>query len=294
MARSAPEKHGADGRDYRPEPVKDLGERDGAGPYVEGAHAVRRSIEGDHQSASPDREALLLAVVSCGVGQTFELYDFLIYAFMATPLSRAFFPSDNAVASLLATFAAFAVGFVVRPVGAVVIGAYGDRHGRRGALVLTVGLMAVGTGAVGLIPTYSTVGILAPVLLVLCRIAQGFSAGGEWGGAATFLAEYAPRRSRGFVTSFQQAATAIGLILATVVSYVLATALDQAAFESWGWRTAFLLGFVLGSLGRYLRAHVQETPAFEQVASQKAQARRRTPPEPLLLVTFIHSRRPTT
>lgn len=216
-----------------------------------------------------DRAAIRRAVVSCGVGQMFELYDFLIYAFMAAPLSRAFFPSEDPVASLLATFATFAVGFIMRPVGAVVIGAYGDKHGRRAALVLTIGLMAVGTGAIGLIPSYATLGILAPILLVLCRIAQGFSAGGEWGGAAAFLAEYAPPKSRGFISSFQQAASAIGLLLATVISYLLTTLLDPAAFDSWGWRIAFLLGFVLGPVGHYLRKHVQETPAFEQAKAHE-------------------------
>lgn len=215
---------------------------------------------GQAKSATP--AAIRRAIVSCGVGQMFELYDFLIYAFMAAPLSRAFFPSDDPIASLLATFATFAVGFLMRPVGALVIGSYGDKHGRRAALVLTIGLMAVGTGAIGLIPSYATLGIAAPVLLVLCRIAQGFSAGGEWGGAAAFLAENAPARSRGFISSFQQAATAVGLLLATQVSYLLTRLLEPAAFDAWGWRMAFLLGFVLGPVGHFLRKHVQETPAF--------------------------------
>lgn len=208
------------------------------------------------------------AIVSCGVGQTFELYDFLIYAFMAAPLSRAFFPSADPLAGLLATFATFAVGFVMRPIGAIVIGAYGDKHGRRAALVVTIGLMAAGTGTIGLIPDYSVVGALGPILLVLCRIAQGFSAGGEWGGAAAFLAEYAPPSRRGFISSFQQAATAIGLLLATAVSYLLSVLLEPAAFAAWGWRLAFLLGFVLGPVGHYLRKHVQETPVFEMAAEQ--------------------------
>lgn len=240
-------------------------------------------------SGVADKIAIRRAIVSCGVGQMFELYDFLIYAFMAAPLSRAFFPSDDPVASLLATFATFAVGFIIRPVGAVVIGAYGDKHGRRAALVLTIGLMAVGTGAIGLIPSYATLGILAPVLLVLCRIAQGFSAGGEWGGAAAFLAEYAPPESRGFISSFQQAATAVGLLLATVVSYLLTTLLDPAAFDSWGWRLAFLLGFVLGPVGHYLRKHVQETPAFELAREHEEEERaveQVKPNEAPLIVTF--------
>src|SRR5579875_1748732 len=137
-----------------------------------------------------EASAIQRAVMSCGVGQIFEIYDFLIYAFMAAPLSKAFFPSADPVAGLLATFATFAVGFIFRPVGAVVIGAYGDRHGRRSALVVTIGLMAAGTGIIGLIPSYASWGIAAPLILTLCRMVQGFSTGGEWGGAAAFLVEY--------------------------------------------------------------------------------------------------------
>ncbi len=240
----------------------------------------------DVKSYVADSVAIRRAVISCGVGQMFELYDFVIYAYMASALSHAFFPSGDPVASLLATFATFAVGFLMRPVGAVVIGAYGDRHGRRAALVLTIGTMAVGTGVIGLIPTYHTLGIAAPILLVLCRMAQGFSAGGEWGGAAAFLAEYAPPRHRGFISSFQQAATAIGILLATLVSYLLTTVLEPAAFGSWGWRLAFLLGFLLGPVGHYLRKHVQETPAFEHAVAQQEKAPAERPVEAPLLVTI--------
>lgn len=222
------------------------------------------------RSSMADRVAVRRAIVSCGLGQVFEIYDFLIYAFMAAPLARAFFPSTDPVAGLLATFATFAVGFAMRPVGAVVIGAYGDRHGRRAALVVTIGLMAVATGVVGLIPSYSSWGIAAPLILVLCRMAQGFSTGGEWGGAAAFLVEYAPLERRGFISSFQQAATALGLLFATLVSYLLTTVMDPADFSSWGWRLAFLLGFVLGPIGFYLRTHVHETPAYERAVDQKA------------------------
>ncbi len=213
--------------------------------------------------------AIRRAIMSCGVGQIFEIYDFLIYAFMAAPLARAFFPSEDPVAGLLATFATFAVGFIMRPVGAVVIGAYGDRHGRRAALVVTIGLMAVATGVIGLIPTYAAWGIAAPIILVLCRMVQGFSTGGEWGGAAAFLVEYAPSKRRGVIGSYQQAATALGLLFATFVAYVLTVAMDPAVFAAWGWRIAFLIGFVLGPIGYYLRTQVEETPAFERAVSNR-------------------------
>jgi len=220
------------------------------------------------QVASP--AAIRRAVVACGIGQVFEIYDFIIYGLMAGVLGRTFFPSADpndplgSIQSLLWVYASFAVGFVMRPVGAVVIGIYGDRYGRRAALVITIGLMAAATGAIGLIPAYATWGVAAPILLTLCRMAQGFSTGGEWGGAAAFIVEYAPMEKRGLLGSFQQAATAIGLLAATLMAFALTSLMDAQTFEGWGWRLAFLIGFVLGPIGYYLRTHVAETPAFER------------------------------
>jgi MFS transporter, MHS family, proline/betaine transporter len=212
--------------------------------------------------------AIKRAIIACGIGQVFEIYDFVIYGLMAGALARAFFPSEDPIAGLLSTFATFAVGFVMRPVGAVVIGTYGDRHGRRAALVVTIGLMAVATGVIGLIPSYTTLGVWAPAMLVLCRMAQGFSTGGEWGGAAAFLVEYAPPARRGAISSYQQAATAIGLLTATLVSFILTSLMDSSTFTAWGWRLPFLIGFVLGPVGYYLRTKVEETPAFENTVKR--------------------------
>ena len=213
-----------------------------------------------------DEAAIKRAIVACGIGQIFEIYDFVIYGLMASALARAFFPSTDPIAGLLGTFATFAVGFVIRPIGAVVIGSYGDRHGRRAALVVTIGLMAMATGLIGLIPTYATLGVCAPIILVLCRMAQGFSTGGEWGGAAAFLVEYAPPHRRGAISSYQQAATSLGLIAATLVAFILSAAMDHVAFLAWGWRLPFLIGFILGPVGYYLRTKVEETPAFERTS----------------------------
>jgi len=212
------------------------------------------------------------AVASCVVGQVFEVYDFVVYGFMAAAISRAFFPSEDPLAALLSTFATLAIGFLFRPLGAIVIGSFGDRFGRRQALVLTISMMAIATGVIGLIPSYATIGILAPILLVICRAFQGFSTGGEWGGAAAFLVEYAPDKNRGFISSFQQAGTALGLLLGTLIAGLLTYSLDQESFQSWGWRIPFLLGFVLGPIGHYLRKHVNETPVFSQTVAAKAAA----------------------
>jgi MFS transporter, MHS family, proline/betaine transporter len=210
------------------------------------------------------------AVLACGIGQVFEIFDFVIYGFFAVAIGRAFFPSTDPIASLLASFATFAVGFLMRPVGAMVIGWYGDRHGRRKALVVTVGLMAAATGVTGLIPSYAAIGLAGPILLVICRMLQGFSTGGEWGGAAAFLVEHAPAGKRGLIGSFQQAATAIGAMCATFSAAILITTLSSDAFFAWGWRIPFLIGFVLGPVGYYLRTRVAETPAFQRAVEAQA------------------------
>jgi MHS family proline/betaine transporter-like MFS transporter len=232
------------------------------------------AIDAAGAATKSERDVMLKrAIVSCAVGQIFEIYDFVIYGFMAAAIAKAFFPAADPVAALLSTFATFAVGFLFRPLGGLVIGSFGDRYGRRQALVLTISMMAIATGVMGLIPTYATIGILAPILLVICRAFQGFSTGGEWGGAAAFLVEYAPTKHRGFISSFQQAGTALGLLLGTLIAGLLTYFLDAESFQSWGWRIPFLLGFVLGPIGHYLRTHVAETPAFKQTVATEAVAK---------------------
>ena len=208
------------------------------------------------------------AIVSCAVGNFFELFDFVLYGYFAVPISQAFFPAGDDALALLSTFITFGVGFLFRPLGAVVIGAYGDRHGRRAALVVTIGLMAAATGCTGLIPTYGQIGFLAPVLLLICRCGQGFSTGGEWGGAAAFLVEYAEPGKRGLTGSWQQFSTQIGATAGSLAAYLLARNLAPEAFNAWGWRVPFLFGFVLGPIGYYLRTKVAETPAFERTAEK--------------------------
>ncbi len=206
------------------------------------------------------------AVLSCAIGNFFELFDFTIYGYFAVAIARAFYPTG----SMFSTFATFGAAFLMRPVGAIVLGAYGDRMGRRAALVVTIGLMAAATGFTGLIPTYQSIGIWAPVALVFCRLLQGFSTGGEWGGAAAFLVEYAPPGKRGLIGSMQQFSTQIGSVSGSLSAALLASALSQEDFYAWGWRLPFVVGFLLGPIGYYLRRKVAETPAFENAVEHRA------------------------
>src|SRR5580700_2397539 len=197
------------------------------------------SAPGAASAPAEDAATIRRAVIACAIGQVFEIFDFVIYGFFAVAIGRAFFPSADPIASMLASFATFAVGFLMRPIGAMAIGWYGDRFGRRKALVVTVGLMAVATGCVGLIPSYASIGVWGSIILVVCRMLQGFSTGGEWGGAAAFLVEHAPQGRRGLVGSFQQAATALGAMAATFTAAILTSTLSADSFFAWGWRVPF-------------------------------------------------------
>src|SRR5215471_21401874 len=209
------------------------------------------------------------AITAASVGQFFELYDFSIYGFFAPEIGRAFFPAADPLTSLVAAFATYGVGFVMRPVGAIVVGAYGDRVGRKAALVFTVGLMGLATGLVAFLPSYNQIGIWAPVLLVILRLAQGFSTGGEWGGAAAFLVEHAPVGKRGFIGSFHQVATQLGNFTGFILAALLAFIFTTEVFQQWGWRIAFLIGALLARVGYYLRTRVAETPVFQQAEARK-------------------------
>ncbi|MCO6415804.1 MFS transporter [Siccirubricoccus sp. KC 17139] len=210
------------------------------------------------------------AVGAAVIGNVLEWYDFSVYAYLATILARQFFPSENPTTALLTAFAAFGIGFVVRPLGGILIGRMGDTHGRKAALLLTIFMMAFGTVAIGLLPAYESIGVLAPVLLVACRLAQGFAAGGEWGGSTAFIVEWAPRNRRGFYGSFQQASVAGGLLLGSAAAAAFSSLLPTEAMESWGWRLPFLLGGLLIPLGIYMRRNIDETPAYREAKAEVA------------------------
>ncbi len=202
------------------------------------------------------------AITAAGIGNVLEYYDFGIYGFLASVIARKFFPGTDEVAGLLATFAAFGVGFLARPLGGIVLGRLGDVRGRKSALVTTILLMAVGTVGIGLIPSHASIGVLAPVLLVLCRILQGLSAGGEWGNATSFIVEWSPEGRRGYFGSYSQASVVGGVLMSSAVAALLNSFFSAADIDAWAWRLPFLLGATLLPVGLWLRRGIDETPRF--------------------------------
>lgn len=205
------------------------------------------------------------AVVAGVIGNVLEWYDFGVYGYFAATISQLFFPAGDPRVSLLLTFAVFGVGFVMRPVGSIVFGIYGDRAGRRKALSAVIFLMAISTFAIGILPTYQQAGLLAPVLLVIVRLLQGLSAGGEWGGSTSYIVEYAPEGRRGYIGSWQQVSVGGGFLLGSLSAALLNQIIPHDALVAWGWRVPFLLGILVGLLGGYLRWRLSDTPKFTEI-----------------------------
>ncbi|MBJ7515623.1 MAG: glycine betaine/L-proline transporter ProP [Stenotrophomonas sp.] len=217
-----------------------------------------------------DTPMLRRAVGAAALGNAMEWFDFGVYGYLAVTLGQVFFPSSNPTAQLIATFATFTVAFLVRPLGGLVFGPLGDRYGRQKVLAFTMILMALGTFSIGLIPSYERIGIWAPVLLLLARLVQGFSTGGEYGGAATFIAEYATDRNRGLMGSWLEFGTLGGYIAGAATVTTLHLLLSGAQMLDWGWRIPFLVAGPLGLLGLYMRMRLEETPAFRAYAEEAA------------------------
>jgi MHS family proline/betaine transporter-like MFS transporter len=210
------------------------------------------------------------AVSAAVIGNVLEWYDFSVYAFVAVILARKFFPPGNDLVALLATFLTFGLGFVARPAGGIIIGRLGDTRGRKAALLLTIFLMAIGTVLIGVLPTYAMIGFAAPLLLLIARLMQGFSAGGEWGGSTTYIVEWAPQGKRGLFGSFQQTSVVAGLLLGSGITALMSTTLTPGQMDDWGWRVPFLLGGLLGPVGLYMRRGIDETPAYRRAEAEKA------------------------
>jgi len=203
------------------------------------------------------------AVAAATIGNALEWYDFIVYSFFAATIGKLFFPSQNPTVQLLLAFATFGVGFFMRPLGAIVLGVYGDRAGRRASLTATILLMMVGTAILTFAPTYATIGIAAPLLILLARLVQGFSAGGEFGSATAFLSEYSLKRKRGLFVSWQQSSQFMASLLGAFIGSVVTKNTSPEFMLDWGWRIPFAIGLLIGPIGLYIRNRLDDTPAFK-------------------------------
>ena len=213
-------------------------------------------------------EELRRVVLGGVLGQTVEWYDYGLYGLLAPQIGQTFFPSKDSATSLLTAFAVFGIAFVARPLGGMILGPLGDRVGRRHVLTITLVIMTVATLLVGLLPGRATIGIAAPLLLVVARMIQGISAGGEVTSAITYVAEFAPENKRGMYTGLLQSGSAAGFVLATAIILVLQLSMTDATFNLWGWRVPFYLALVLGAVGLYIRFKLRESPVFEDLLAR--------------------------
>jgi len=222
----------------------------------------------DAETSKEQQRSLWRVIAASSAGTLIEWYDFYIFGSLATIIATQFFPKGNPTVALLSTLAIFATGFVVRPFGALVFGRIGDVVGRKTAFLVTLLIMGVSTFSIGLVPSFEQAGVAAPLLVLLLRLAQGLALGGEYGGAATYVAEHAPDERRGFYTSFIQTTATLGLLLSIGVILGLQIGLGEAAFETWGWRLPFLLSAVLVVFSYFIRRRLQESPLFLEVAAR--------------------------
>lgn len=225
------------------------------------------------------------AILAAGVGNALEWYDFAAYAFVTPVIAKLFFPTYDPVAGIIATFAVFAVGFGMRPIGAVIFGHTADRFGRKLSMVVLAVMMGLSTIVVGLLPTYASIGIAAPALLLVARLFQGLALGGEYGTATSFLVEYARTGRRGLIGSTSYVTIYVGNLLGGCVVLLTTAAVSAPAFAAWGWRIPFLLGFPILLLGLYMRARVDETPQFRSTRNVAGTVR-----APLLVAITRHWR----
>src|SRR6476659_711378 len=206
-------------------------------------------------------------ITASSVGTMIEWYDFYIFGSLATVIAPLFYPQGNNTIALIAYLSTFAVGFVVRPFGALFFGRIGDLVGRKYAFLVTLLIMGGATALIGFLPTYATIGMAAPIFLLVIRILQGLALGGEYGGAAVYVAEHVPDERRGFYTSFIQITATLGLFVSLIVILVVQTLISQQAFASWGWRIPFLISIFLVGISLYIRLRMKESPIFQQIKS---------------------------
>ena len=210
-------------------------------------------------------------IAAAVIGNALEWYDFVVFGFLTVIIAKLFFPADNEYAALLKTTATFGVGFFMRPLGGLLLGLYADRHGRKAALQVIMGLMTVAIAMIAFAPTYAAIGIAGPLLIVLARLLQGFATGGEFAIATSFLVESAPPHRRGFFGSFQQVGLALAALGGALAGMFVTTGLTPEQLESWGWRVPFLFGLLIGPVGLWIRRHLQETEEFQEVRASRPQ-----------------------
>ena len=213
-------------------------------------------------SQPPQIKSRLAAIVRSTSGNFLEQFDFFLFGFYASAIAKAFFPSEDETAALLNTFGVFWLGALMRPVGAIVLGAYIDRIGRRRGLIVTLAIMAVGTVVIAICPSYASIGVAAPVIVLIGRLLQGFSAGVELGGVSVYLAEISTPGNRGFYTSFQSASQQVAILVAAIIGYVLSESMPADAVAAWGWRIPFFIGCLIIPFIFLLRRTLEETPVF--------------------------------
>jgi MHS family proline/betaine transporter-like MFS transporter len=220
---------------------------------------VSAPAEGTSHTA-PEKKDVVKLVVATSLGNALEWFDISVYAYFAVYLSKAFFPASDPTTSLLLTFGTFGLTFLARPIGGVLLGAYADRHGRKASLLLSIAMMTFGTLAVACMPTFDKISVLAPLFVIVARLVQGFSAGGEFGSSTAFLVEHMPGR-RGFVASWQFASQGMSSLLGSGFGALLSSTLSEAELQTWGWRIPFLFGVLIGPIGLYIRSQIEDATA---------------------------------
>ncbi|WP_335955624.1 glycine betaine/L-proline transporter ProP, partial [Acinetobacter guillouiae] len=214
------------------------------------------------------------AIKAAALGNAIEWFDFGVYGYVAYVLGKVFFPNSSPSIQMIAALATFSIPFIFRPLGGLFFGHLGDKYGRQKILAITIIIMSVSTFGIGLIPSYESIGIWAPILLLIVKIAQGFSVGGEYAGAAIFVAEYSPDRKRGFMGSWLDFGSILGFVVGAGVVSMISFSMGEAAFVDWGWRIPFYLALPLGLIGLYLRHSLDETPTFQAHAEEQSQSKK--------------------
>jgi MFS transporter, MHS family, proline/betaine transporter len=233
------------------------------------------SIAANPAAANPSMHgtgAATRLIITSSVGNALEFYEILVYGYFAVTISKVFFPAANEAVSILVTLGTFGISFLARPVGAIFLGAYGDRKGRKRALTLSILLMTIGTGLMTVMPSYGSVGLLAPVLVIAARLLQGFSVGGEFASSTAFLVEHRPDRA-GFFASWQWSSQGLAALVATGFGVLLTTSMSADTLQAWGWRIPFAFGLLIGPVGYYIRNQLAETPEFIEAGEAQSPLR---------------------